>query len=133
MIVGSTNNQHRDCTITIAINRRIDLIAQPYSICTCIQRNYNFHYSNIPNSYPKLQNVYINKHTNFNHYTTAIVLRYLPLGCSVTDGIECIPGSATYFMSTGVSLHASTDFIGSCVYYHTWENIGGGNLGKFAA
>jgi len=27
-----------------------------------------------------------------------------PLGCSVTEGIECIPGSATYFISTGVSL-----------------------------
>ena len=28
----STNNRHRDCRVTIAINRRIDLIALPYFV-----------------------------------------------------------------------------------------------------
>ena len=32
------------------------------------------------------------------------VLRHSRFGDSVTDGIECIPGSAMYFVSTGMSL-----------------------------
>ena len=32
------------------------------------------------------------------------IIYYSPLGWMVTAGIECIPGSATYFMSTGISL-----------------------------
>ena len=38
MIVGNTINQHRDCTNTIPINRRIDLIAQPYHIPEFLKR-----------------------------------------------------------------------------------------------
>ena len=42
------------------------------------------------------------------------ILHHLPFGCSVTDGIECIPGSATYFMSTGVSLCM-------CIHHYTQD------------
>lgn len=30
---------------------------------------------------------------------------YVPLGASVAAGMECIPGSAMYFISTGISLN----------------------------
>ena len=32
------------------------------------------------------------------------ILRYILLGCRETAGMECMVGSAMYFMSTGISL-----------------------------